>query len=284
MVLPSKNVLSVFIVVAALVAAIIITFGRDKADGVINYANNLVAGEKISVPENPDWQSELGKISSGATTPGINSASSSEEMLTDTVSRTLISNYLVLKQNSSLNQTSAQELIDRTLQYVEETGTQVSKITEANLNIVADNGRISVAQYGDNLGYAFKNNRPTEMNNELEIIAKVMESKDPSKLEQLEEIIAIYEKISLGLIRMPVPKTFIKVHLDITNGIMGMISSLKGIPKIYNDPMSILVVMKTYQENATMFFEAVQATTSFIIKNNIVYKQGSGGHYLMYGI
>jgi hypothetical protein len=33
-----------------------------------------------------------------------------------------------------------------------------------------------------------------------------------------------------------------------------------------------------------MFTQAKQATNAFIIKNNIIYKQGSGGYYLLYGI
>src|SRR3989344_9261703 len=105
MILPSKKVLSVFVLTGALVAATIIAFGKDKAGAAINYASNLVAGEKVSVPENPNWQNELSDVaplSDQTQSSDTASQNSGEENTTDTVSTALVSNYLALKQNGTL--------------------------------------------------------------------------------------------------------------------------------------------------------------------------------------
>ena len=98
--MPSKKIISVFIVVAALVFAIIIAFGRDKSSVVINVASNLVTGDKISIPENPAWQEELLKANAKAEKVQIENSTSTEETVTDKASIGLISNYLALKQNN----------------------------------------------------------------------------------------------------------------------------------------------------------------------------------------
>lgn len=281
MILPSKKVLSIFILTAALVASIIITFGKDKTSSAVNFASNLVAGDKVSIPENPNWQDELGVVGSDTSLLQENSTTT-EETTTDVMSRTLMANYLAMRQNNSLDNTSAQKLIDQTLAYVENTGGQT--ITASQLNVVADNGRISVAEYGDNLGNILKNNKPKDTKNEIEIIKAALSSEDSSKMDDLNSIITVYEKIAYALIKMPVPKTFVKAHLDVVNSIMGITSALKQMKIMFTDPIKGLSAMQTYQQSAILFAQVIGAINEYIKQNNIVYKQNSGGYYLLYGI
>ncbi|OHB14892.1 MAG: hypothetical protein A2431_02905 [Candidatus Zambryskibacteria bacterium RIFOXYC1_FULL_39_10] len=282
-ILPSKKVLSVFIITAALVVAIIIAFGKDKSSTAINFASDLIAGEKLTIPENQNWQDELTNV-----VPSTNQVATKEDLsengVTDTVATTLISNYIALKQNGSLTGESAQKLIDQTIEYVEKNSSQTALISESGLNIVSDNGKTSISQYGENLGMIFKTNKPKVVRNEMEIITQIVESKDSNKMSDLNTIIAVYEKILAELIKMPVPKTFVKAHLDMTNGVKGMIMALTEIKTVLSDPVKSLSAMELYQEGSTIFIQAKQATNIFIIQNNIVYKQGTGGYYLLYGI
>jgi hypothetical protein len=281
--LPSKKVLSLLVLATALVASIIIVFGKDKSSQAINYASNLVAGEKVTVPENPNWQNELNGVSTLAKTVTTSTeVATAPETVTDTVSKSLLSNYLVLKQNGTLDQTSAQNLVDQTVNYIQKTGGQVTRISE--INLVADNGKQSIKEYGENLGKILKENKPQTIKNEVDIIKKAAESGDISKLNDLDSIIAVYEDLNKELVKMPVPKTFVTAHLDLVNGIMGMATALKEMKTTFNDPVKSLSSMQLYQEGTTIFVQALQATRVFITQNNIVYEQGSGGYYLLYGL
>jgi len=280
--LPSKKVLSTFILVMAMVVAIIIAFGREKSSTAINFASNLVMGDKISIPANPNWQAELGNVAVNLDQTQQEDNESIEETATDIVSRSLISNYLALKQNGTLNNESAQKLIDQTLALTNQLGGQV--VLETKLNIIPDNGVQTITDYGNNLGNILKNNKPKEIKDEREIISQAVASKDPQKIEELDGIIVIYENIATDLTLMPVPQTFVKAHLDIINGIKGMVISLKEIKTIFDDPIRSLSSIQLYGDGITIFTQALKATVVFIVQNKIIYKQGSGGYYLLYGI
>ena len=281
MILPSKKVLSIFILTVALVVAVIITFGREKSSGVINSVNNLVAGEKISIPENPNWQNELGGVTTN-TEPIQEEDTSTTETATDVVSKTLMSNYLALKQSGTLDATSAQKLVDQTASLVGQLGSSV--VLDTKLNIIPDNGLQSITNYGENLGNILKNNKPTEIKNEIEIISTAVSSRDPSKINELDPIIVIYEKIASDFEKMPVPKTFVRAHLDMTNGVKGITVALKEMKSVFSDPIKSLAAMQLYQEGIIVFTQPLQASRAFIYQNKIIYKQGSGGYYLLYGI
>ena len=279
--LPSKKVLSVFVVIAALVVAIIITFGKDTASTAINYAGDLMTGQKISLPENPSWQSEFEKINSNIDKTQL-ASSTNFENLTDAVSVSLTANYLSLKQSGQLNSDSAQTLVNQTLSYIE-TNTTNTK-TASNLNVIPDNGKISITEYGENLGQIAKIKSPADIVEEVGLVVKVAKSTNPSDIAKLDGVIAGYEEIIGELIKMPVPQTFVKAHLGITNAAIGITESLKQIKKVSEDPISGLVALQAYQKNIATLSQAVQATISFITKSGVTYKQGSNGYYLLYGI
>ena len=270
------------ILTVAIVATIILVFGRDTSSKAINFANNLVAGDKVSIPENPNWRAELGNINVNLDKTKEEKASSTRETTTDIVSRSLVANYIALKQNGSLDNVSAQKLIDQTVSLTEQLGSQAD--LETKLNIIPDNGIQTMTNYGNDLGNILKSNRSERMKNELEIITQAIETRDQTKIDELDSIIVAYEQIAADLVKIPVPQTFVKAHLDITNGIKEMAISLKEIKNVFSDPINSLSSIQLYQEGVTIFTQALRATNIFIIKNKIIYKQGSGGYYLLYGI
>jgi hypothetical protein len=134
------------------------------------------------------------------------------------------------------------------------------------------------------LGNILKNNRPKELKNELQIINEAVSARDSTKINELDGIIMVYEKLSNDMQKMPVPKTFIKAHLDMLNGVIEMASALKEMKQVFADPIKSLTAIKTYQDGTIRFKSAKIATNKFILQNQIVYKQGSGGYYLLYNI
>lgn len=279
MVLPSRKVLSLMVLTIALVASIIIVFGKEKSGQAINFANNLVAGEKFNIPENESWQTEVSQVARPIDVPEL---AAEEQTVTDTVSTTILSNYLALKQNDALTQESAQNLIDQTIDFI---GYDNGKVkTEADLNIIADNGLTTITEYGENLGNILKKNKPTVIKNEIEIITKALESNDQSKIEELKTIINVYNNIANDLLKIKVPKTFVKAHLDLVNGSRGMSAALSTMEQVFKDPIKSLPAFQAYNLSASVFMGSLRATNTFIMQNKIVYKQGTGGYYLLYGL
>jgi hypothetical protein len=277
----SKKNLNLLIIVVAIVVAIIIAFGRDESSKAISSANNLLAGQKTSIPENPNWQSDLINIKGSSETTGVNN-SLEKETVTDTVSRTLMSNYLALKQNDALNQESIQKLIDQTATFADQTGTAID--LNVKINTIPDNGIKTISAYGEDLGNLLKNNRPTYKKSEMDLVKEALENKDPEKLNQLNEIIFYFEKISKALKVMSVPEKFSKSHIHMINGIDAAALGLKEIKSVLSDSVKGIEGLQVYSQGVYIFSKAFKATFDFISSNQIDYKLGTGGYYLFHGI
>lgn len=281
MIWPSKKVLSIFILTAGLVGAIIIAFGREKGSEAINFASNLVVGEKISIPENTGWQNELQNI--GVATNSVQTTeATTTQTATDILAQSLMANYLSLKQSGTLDQTSAQKLVDQSVSLFDELQNQAD--FDIKLNLIPDNGRQTIADYGENLGMILKNNKPAQIINEVEIINEALNTKNEAGLSKLDSIITTYSKTANDLAKMPVPKTFEKAHLDIFRGIKAMAISLGQIKNMFDDPVTGLSALQIYTVGQNLYFQSMKATVDFINQNKVVYKQSSGGYYLLYGI
>src|SRR6185369_9682355 len=96
------------------------------------------------VPANPNWQNDLGQVNLPNTTLAQNTTSENPgaETQTDTVSQSLVSNYLSLKQNGTLDSTSAQKLVDQTLNFIDQKSPNITLVSQ--LNVVPDNGKQSI--------------------------------------------------------------------------------------------------------------------------------------------
>jgi hypothetical protein len=273
--MPSKKVWGILIIAISLVVFIILIFGKEKVGNAINFATTLTPGEKIKLPENPSWQAEINKSIS------IETATTTDNK-TDTVATTLIYNYLALKQNNSLDKNSANDLIKKIEELASETTTK--QITLADLDIIEKSDIENIKNYGETLGNILKTNKPEKLINELLIIQESFKNEDPQKIRELEQVIFIYEKISEQMLKMSVPSFFKEVHLDMVNGVLGITDGLKKIMETFNDPIAGLNGVGIYQNKAEQFIQALKAISLILKNQNITYKQGSGGYYLIYGI
>lgn len=285
--LPSKKAQSIIVLTIGIVVALVLIFNQSKVEQGRKSLNNIIAGEKISLPENPNWQQDLGSISNLNTnilnsSSSTDSSSSTNETLTDVVSRSLMSNYLMMKQGGKLDATTAQNIVDNSAKYVQ--AMQTEKVTVSGLNLIPDNGEKTVIEYGDRLGNILRLYKNQSKLNEMDIIKESVQSRNPDKIKDLEKIALIYMQIANDLKKMPVPNKFARAHIDVVNGLYGMSDSLTSMQSIFEDPMRGLTSMQSYQQSGTTYIKSIQAIVEFLIKNKISYKQGAGGYYLMHGI
>ncbi len=279
--LPSQKILSLLVLAIGLVGAIIFAWSDRVTSSTTAKIGDLTAGTKIKIPENPSWQNEIQGTVENVEAIEPDSADGAGT-LTDNFSVSLMSNYLALKQNGNLNEQTAQNLIDSGLQYFE--STYRVAVDNPEFKIIEDNGKKSVEEYGESLGSVFKAYMPVKPKNELQILTEIANTQNREKLKEIDEVLVVYNNIKVGLAQMFVPTTFSRSHNDMIKGLSGMTAGLKEMQGILDDPVKSLISIKTYQENATMFQQAFNATRAFIYKQNIFYKQGTGGYYLLYGL
>lgn len=279
MLLPSRKVLSLMVLTIALVASIIIVFGKEKSGQAINFANNLVAGEKFDIPENESWQTEVSQVVKPIDVPELEAE---EQTVTDTVSTTILSSYLALKQNDALTQESAQELIDQASYYIKQS--TPTKTQLADLKIV-ESSKESMATYGETLGEILRRNKPKNFIDEISVIEKIVGGTNNKSIDsELVTVIKNYQSVAVEIKKMSVPKVLAKTNLEMINGLEGITYGLEEIKKISNDPLLGLEGIKVYRLGGNLFAQALKTAIEFIKQSNVDYKQGSGGYYLFYGI
>lgn len=281
--MPSQKILSVLIVVTATVFSVVIVFGKEKSNKAINSFGSIVSGQKISIPERQNWKSELEEISDNSQIlPTTNILSTTSSSYTDKVSESLISNYLVLKQKGNINNTTAQNLVNRTQEMIENDIHKPFK--RSQLSLVSNSDVQTITNYGENLGLIIKSNKKSSFLNELAILQEGIVMGNFKKLEELEKIAQFYESMSYALMKIQVPIIFAGNHLDMANGLKELNVGLKSIRKIEQDPLLSIDGMRRYQEGASLFIKGMSEVANHVRNNNITYKQGSGGYYLLNGI
>lgn len=284
--MPSRKVLSFFVLIVGLVAAIIVGFGRDKSSQIINQASNLVGGSSIVLPENPDWQNELNqvgldelKVATQTNTPETSGVATT---ITDQVAKNLVGNYLVLKQNDALSQKSAEDLVNQTLSSIEKSAN--SETVNIKLLTIPDNGIQTITDYGHNLGNLLKRNRPTYKTSEMDVVKEALQTNNKDKLKELQPIITFLKNFSREMRLVIVPQKFVKSHTDMILGIEGAILGLEETSFVLDDPVRGLKGLQIYGQGAVLLSRALGSNINYISSNKIEYKQGSGGYYLLHGI
>ena len=267
------------IVVIALVLSIMLFFGKGTKK-IISTTNNLTAGEKINLSKNENWQEEI-ELLSLENQYAVQNEDDTKKTVTEKVSTSLVSNYLSLKESGTLNEENATKLVDQSIDYISKS-TSVSDIS--SLKISKTNDFVAMEKYGNDLGNVFKKNKPSSVKNEMQILSDSVTKRDPKSIEEMDSIINTYEAIMYDMKSMEVPKLFAQSHLDMINGLNRIVTSLKDIKGVFSDPFKSLASLQTYQEGVTLFTTPLRATIKYFVKNNIVYKQGTGGYYLLYGI
>lgn len=284
--LPSKNILSLLIVVCALVFSIVIISGKGKSTEKIESLGNIVSGEKITIPQRSGWQDELDTIGDNTQATLLQETETeedtSEKTYTDKVSETLLSNYLVLKQNGQISTPLAQDLVNQTQDFIE--SDTFKTFRRSQLTLLPDGDTKQMQEYGEVLGLFIKANKQNGFINELSVLQEAMVGGDMKKLSNLATVAKTYEKMSYNLMMMGVPVKFADAHLDMANSLKRVSVALADMANMEKDPILGLEGMKKYQDGAITFINAMRSTAEYLKSKNITYKQGSGGYYLFYGI
>ncbi len=273
-----QKTLSTLVLTVAIIFGSIILFGRETSSRTITKAGNLLAGERMEIPQNRNWQDDINTITQ---TEEV-SEELKTETTTDLISQNILGEYLALKENNFLPIDQKESIIKNNLDIFNQTITDYK--SDFKINTIKDNGRKTIAEYGENLGLVFKKYKPKEKNNEIEIFKKAIDEKNKSDLNKLKEAVDIYKLLLLDLEKINVPQTFKESHTDLLIGLSMITSGLEDMILTLDDPIKGAQGLQKFQEGGALFIDVISETIKFINKNRIIYKQGDGGYYLLYGI
>lgn len=95
MIMPSKKVLSVFVLTASLTLFVILVFGKKSDSGLVGNPDSLRAGNMITIPSNSNWQEDLNLLSSKNIDLAQADSIPNRNTATEALTINLMSNYLI---------------------------------------------------------------------------------------------------------------------------------------------------------------------------------------------
>src|SRR3989344_1476622 len=282
--MPSRKVISLFIVCVALVVSIIIASGIKSPSTIALNTGLLSKGPEINLPQNTNWEGDVSALSLAEVNVSEMQKSSTGNT-TDSIAESLMSNYLALRQNGELNNGSVQKLIDQASDFSDDTGATKKTYSSKDIVVSVDNSKEATKEYGTALGNILKiNNSSQKGRAELQAFRELTSTKDISKGKELKIIGEDYKKIAQSFAKIKVPSSYVESHLIFINSIEGLGGAVNDMAKVLEDPIKGLSGIGIYQSNLSIMLLEMNRIRVKILKDGVVYKQGERGYYLYYGI
>ncbi|MEK7575908.1 MAG: hypothetical protein AAB491_02370, partial [Patescibacteria group bacterium] len=214
--------------------------GVIDGDEIKQNRNPTVAGPNDSL----DLKLPSGKISAGK---------ENNNLIQEEMSRSFYE-YIKLKEEAGggkLSESTQEELTNNFLDIFEEE--IIDKYKESDVKISNDDTKEAIKKYGNELGSTVDKYRIQE--NEIEIFQRIIqemkEENTPNDqrantLSKLGSIADLYSSAAKDMLKISIPASFKKEHLDLMNNFENLAVSLKDMQMAYDDPIVTLRGLYNY--------------------------------------
>jgi len=245
----------------------------------------------------PDWEERLWGTdpTNPETTPGIpdsvtiaklkqengsseqiNTGNTADANLTQTdkFSREFLATLTTLEQNGAIdaNENMDQATVDTVSQSLEDSvqnSPQRKIYTLSDIKIINDDSIKTIRTYNNAL--AALPPKSSVKYTVMDVLQKFAPDEsgnntDPSVLTELSPIIEQMSSLLSGALKIPVPQSFVSLHLVAINALEGIIENLNDIQLYNTDPVIAFSGITKYEQNANSFQVASQALFDAINK------------------
>ena len=115
-----------------------------------------------------------------------------------------------------------------------------------------------IRTYGNALASAINRNDISEIDYELSILQDIVNRNDRSRMEELKTISNIYKNTLEDTLAIPVPRIFVKQHLDLINTYLAIQKDIEAMTLSFDDPAYALLRLKRYEDDARGLYLALQ--------------------------
>ncbi len=246
-----KRIAGAFLIGGALVATAFFLSRETKGDtqqgtvveaGAVRSYIDIEDGDGDGVP---DWRDALTN-----TEPIIiDQATSTYERpktVTGRFAVDFLEDFLRAKTHGVFGDTQ-EELIKKTNEALAQSAVD-ALFVEDDITLVETQDKAVLKAYGNHIAMiALSANGSTD--NEVIILQDTLQYNTPERLQDLDPIAADYVNIVKQMLEVPVPSKYAKEHLDLLNAYNAIREDVKGMQKLYSDPMYTFIRLKRYQDD-----------------------------------
>lgn len=240
--------------------------------------------ESIDANQNgtPDWEDELRKniiasINASTTFEGTGTDPyTPPTTYTGKFSEAFFKDYLV-KKGSGDSLEDPTELINTAVASIEKS-TESKRYSRLEI-IAVPNSPTDIREYGNNISKIVMEH-PAEGRFEAVILQKALEANDPSMLSDLSFIREDYEAMLRDTLLVSVPESLVRQHLDLLNAYESILTDIKAMEGMFNDPLYGLARMKRYGADGQNLVTAFRNIILTLGSNGVTYSKEEPGAYL----
>ncbi|TSC68472.1 MAG: hypothetical protein G01um101456_627 [Parcubacteria group bacterium Gr01-1014_56] len=233
--------------------------------------NSLSATLPTNAPPTGDWLQALHAIegdkislvsgaSQSSTTQTLLGAAQSSNV-TDTVARTLLIALSQAKSQGLGSDIPTQEKL------IAEAAARIGRERGAppysqNDIIIKENSSQAMKSYGNEVVRVITRHSEANFSNTILVIGLSLETADPAKLKDLEDLQKEHRALAKDLLAVPTPSSLWPLHLKIVNNFSLMADTYDGLGLLFTDPLLGLASFELYQglndETARVFTSVAQ--------------------------
>ncbi len=218
----------------------------------------------------PDWQDELTRAGVLATTtPDATTTTETPDPAAFSganLVQSLVGGYLSLKEQNAYTVQSGKMLADSIV-----SGFHAPTIfiphTENEISVDADSSEERVLQYRADMREALAPLVDLNAEPEFALFARFIATGDASWLEKLSLATANYRTAEQNLLQVSVPSNAVAEHLRTINATGKYAQTLERLVRFSNDPLAIMALLRTYNEDEREFLLAFDALAKYYVQN-----------------
>jgi len=156
------------------------------------------------------------------------------------LSRQFLATIVSLQQTGNLDAESMGSVAETIGKNV--VATPIPDIYTSDMLIIQNDSTVLTSNYHDALSSLINNYSDADIGSELTFIIQGLNNKDPSALYATTTVADAYQSFGQDLIKIPVPKSLSKIHLNLANNYEKVGQSIRDLAKMLSDP---LIAMKS---------------------------------------
>ncbi|MEW5907747.1 MAG: hypothetical protein AB1643_01000 [Patescibacteria group bacterium] len=253
---------------------------RTNPDNPDTDSDGLFDGEEVRLNKNPlkpgpndslsDVKKDLGENATTLQNPPENLSQ------TESLARSLLSSYFLLKQEGNWNEETQQKLVDAALKTITQDDFK-NEYSLANIKIIKDNSTQNLKNYGNEIVETMNRDSINITENELTVLNRITTKKEP--VEEFDVFIDSYNKIINDLLKLAAPSDIAELHLNLINNFFKIRTSVEKMKQINNDPLAGYAGLNLYTTAAKEIYSTKRAIADFFKNRGIVFTENEPGNF-----
>lgn len=229
----------------------------------------------------PDWEESLTKGISAKIIASSTAAHTAGEpyvpptTLTGKFSEAFLKDYLEGKMRGE-DFSDPSRFVESAIAAID-TSTQSKRHTRAELSLIPATGE-SLRTYGNEL-VSIMDRNAHRSDSEMIIVEKALEAEDATLLEQLEPLEKAYRNTLTETLRMSVPDTLAKEHVDLLNAYEAILLDIIAMQEVFTDPLYGIARMRAYERDVDSLTNALRSIGSILDAGGIRYAGDEPGKF-----